>query len=191
MIQATTHPNTLVTSLMVSIVAYNPTDLAVQSIYFVDYTITTTYQGTETLFVSLPYGYHDSNFIGGLCSFSTQDNMEFNVTLAIPSNNTVYNSASSLYDNVPQLQIRVRFCPTADPYYNIVDKLCYATCPSTTYLNSVSLLCSPCGSNCLTCLSNLSCTTCINSMVNLNGLCACSLSFYLYNNTCYGCHYSC
>jgi len=74
-LSATAHPNTVVSELTVYIVAYDSTDLAAKFIYYVDYTNSATYQGTQTIFASLPYGYLDSNFIGGLSSFSMQHNL--------------------------------------------------------------------------------------------------------------------
>lgn len=64
------HPNIFITSLTVYIIAYDTTKLSSQSIYFADYTKTTAYLGTQTVFASLPFGYYDSNFMGGLSSFS-------------------------------------------------------------------------------------------------------------------------
>ena len=74
-ISAVSHPNTQINSLTASIIAYDSTDLSAKYIYFVDYTKTTTYQGSQTVFASLPYGYFDINFIGGLSSFSMQNNI--------------------------------------------------------------------------------------------------------------------
>lgn len=74
-ISAVSHPNTLISNVTIYMIAYAPTDLAVKYIYFVDYTMTSTFQGTQNVFASLPYGYYDSNFIGGLSSFSMQDNI--------------------------------------------------------------------------------------------------------------------
>lgn len=202
---ANVHPNTIITSLTVYVVIYDPTDLAVLSIYFPDYTITTTYLGTQTTFASLPKGYFDQNFIGGLSSFSFQNNIEYNNTLSIPTSNLVYTSPSSLYNSVPQLQFRVRYCPSAYPFYNLKDSLCYTVCPSTTYLGSTGFVCYACGAYCLTCLNSTVCTTCISTMIlnttttlnttdNVNyttSTCICPTSSYLYYGVCYGCDYTC
>ncbi len=178
-------------SLRVYVILYDPKALAILSIYFVDNTLTTTYLGTQTVFASLPKGYFDSNFIGGMSSFSMQNNLEFNLTLAIPTNNTVYTSPSSLYNSVPQVQVRVRHCPPAYPNYNLRDELCYTVCPSTTFFNSTGFVCYACGDYCLSCLNNTVCTNCSSSMVLTNGLCVCPSTSYFFNNTCYGCDYSC
>ena len=162
-----------------------------QSLYFVDYTLTTTYLGSQTVSASLPMGYFDSNFIGGMDSFSMQNNVEYNLTLAIPINNTVYTSPSSMYNSVPQVQIRVRYCPAAYPNYNIKDKLCYTICPTSTYSNSTGFVCYACGAYCLTCLNSSVCTNCDSTKVLSSGICTCPMNSYLYNDICYGCHYSC
>lgn len=156
-----------------------------------DFTNTTTYLGTQTVFASLPYGYYDSNFIGGLSSFSMQDNIEFNVTLPIPISNTIYTSSTSMFDSIPQLQIRVRTCPPSYPNYNYRDKLCYTLCPSTTYLDPMYFLCRPCGNYCASCTNNITCTVCLSPMVLKSGACECPTSKYLYNDLCYGCDYTC
>ena len=185
------HPSTYILSLTVYIITYDTTYLSSKYIYFVDYAKTTTYLGTQTVFASLPFGYYDSNFIGGLSSFSMQDNIEFNATLAIPTSNAIYTSSTSMYDSIPQVQIRVRNCPPAYLNYNIVDGLCYTICPSTTYLISTNFLCSPCGSFCANCTSNITCTVCISPMILQSGVCTCPTSSYLFNGVCYGCDYTC
>jgi cysteine-rich repeat protein len=185
------HPNTFISALAVNIISYDTTDLTSKSIYFADYSKTTTYLGTQTVFASLPFGYYDSNFIGGLASFSMQINIEFNATLSIPTSNNIYTSSTSLYDCIPQVQIRVRNCPPAYPNYNINDGLCYTICPSTTYLIPSYFLCSPCGSFCATCTSNLVCNVCISPMILQSGSCICPTSSYLYNGICYECDHSC
>lgn len=124
-------------------------------------------------------------------SFSIQDNIEFNLTLPIPTSNIIYSSITSLYNSVPQVQVRVRYCPNAYPYYNTKDSLCYTVCPSTTYGNSTGFVCYPCGSYCLTCLNNTVCTNCISTMVLTSGTCSCPSTSYLYNGICYGCDYTC
>ena len=134
--------------------------LAVTSVFFVDYTVTSAYQGTQTVFASLPQGYFDLNFIGGLSSFSIVDNLEYNVTLNIPNGNTFYTPSTSLYNSVPQVQIRLRLCPTAYPYYNILDALCYVSCPTGTYGDSSAFICYACSTYCDTCLSATTCTLC-------------------------------
>lgn len=159
----TVHSSTLISALTVYIFVYDSTHLAVKSLYFVDHTITTTYQGTQTVFASLPQGYYDINFIGGLASFSITNNLEYNCTLSIPSNNTVYTKTTSLYNSVPQVQIRLRLCPTSSPYYNIVDSLCYIACPSTTYIDSSAFICYACSSYCSTCLNSTVCTECFTT----------------------------
>lgn len=195
LLTATVHPDTEITDLTVYVVMYNPDNLAVYSIYFADYTITETYLGTQTKFASLPYGYYDQNFIGGLSSFSFQNNIEYNNTLSIPISNLVYTSPSSLYNSVPQLQFRVRYCPTAYTYYNIRDGLCYTVCPSTTYANSSGFICYACGDYCLTCLNNYTCTTCISTMIlqiiGTSAICVCPISSYYYNGACYECDQTC
>ncbi len=198
-LQSFVHPNTQITDLTVYVVIYDPTNLAVLSLYFPDYTITTTYLGTQTTFVSQPKGFFDQNFIGGLSSFSFQNNIEYNNTLSIPTSNLVYTSTSSLYNSVPQLQFRVRYCPSAYPYYNTQDGLCYTVCPSTTYAYSIGFVCYACGAYCLTCLNSTVCTTCIpmmilNTVTNGSGTtatCICPTSSYMYNGVCYGCDYTC
>jgi len=198
-LQTYVHPNTEIKKLTVYVVIYDSTNLTALYIYFPDYTITTTYLGTQTTFASLPQGLFDQNFIGGLSSFSFQNNVEYNNTLSIPTSNLVYTSPSSLYNAVPQLQFRVRYCPSAYPYYNIQDSLCYTVCPSTTYPNSTGFVCFACGDYCLTCLNSTVCTTCISTMIlttsNASGVttasCICPISSYLYNRVCYGCDYTC
>ncbi len=190
-VSVTVHPNTLVSSLTVHMFVYDSVALAVTSVYFVDYTITSSYQGVQKVFMSLPKGYFDTNFIGGFASFSIVNNVEFNVTLAIPSNNTFYTPTTSLYDSVPQAQIRLRLCPAAFPYYNKIDGLCYSTCPSTTYPDTSAFVCYSCPSNCLTCLNTTVCTLCIPTMTVSLGVCVCPTTTYAYNGNCYGCDHSC
>lgn len=183
------HPNTKVTLLTIYILIYDPVALAVNSIYFVDYALTTTFYGVQKTFIYLPYGYFDNDYIGGLASFSMINNYEFNSTL---SNLNVTASSTSLYDSVPQLQIRLRICQSPYTYYSLVDSLCYAVCPPNTYSNFTSLICYACISNCLTCLNATSCTTCATNMyLAANSTCVCLNYTYLYNDRCYGCHYSC
>ncbi len=194
-LSATVHTNTQITALTVYVVLYDSTNLAILSLYFADYTIATTYLGTQTTTASLPNGYFDQNFIGGLSSFSFQNNIEYNNTLSIPISNKVYTSPSSLYNSVPQLQFRVRYCPSVYPYYNTADSLCYTICPSTTYAYPPGFVCYPCGTYCLSCLSSTVCSVCAATMIlstsGATATCICPLTSYIYNGVCYGCDYSC
>ena len=190
-ITAVVYQTTLISSLNIYSLVYDPVALAVTSIYFADYTITTTLQGVQTVFTSLPYGYYDTNYMGGLASFSMQDNVEYNNTLSIPLNTTIYSSSTSFYDSVPQLQLRVRNCPPTYPYFNTQNNICYSLCPSTTYTSPSFLICYPCSTYCSTCINITLCTVCQTGMILVNGLCTCPLTNYLYGGTCYGCDYSC
>lgn len=84
-------------------------------------------------------------------------------------------------------------CPVAYPVYNTVDKLCYAFCPTGTYLVSQYALCRKCDSTCTTCTNNTSCTTCAaNRVLDGSGLlCICAPYYYEYQGICTPCHYSC
>ena len=74
-ISVTVYQNTLVSNINVYVLVYDPKVLAVASVYFADYSTATTYNGAQTAFASLPFGYFDSNFIGGLTSFSMVNNV--------------------------------------------------------------------------------------------------------------------
>lgn len=51
---------------------------------------------------------------------------------------------------------------TQSIYYYSPNSYCYTTCPATTYNNNVTLICSPCDSNCYTCSGSATfCTKCI------------------------------
>jgi cysteine-rich repeat protein len=154
----------------------------------VDYAITTAYYGTQKTFLSLPYGYIDLSYIGGVCSFSYNNNQDLNITL---SSQLVYTSSTSLYDSAPQFQVRLRVCPNSAPYYNIADGLCYPVCPSYTYSNSSIFVCSGCPATCKTCLNYTMCTSCSAGLTVVGNACVCANYTYLYNGSCYGCHYSC
>lgn len=53
-------------------------------------------------------------------------------------------------------------CP-ASYYIRTATKTCLLQCVSGTYANNIELLCLECQSPCLTCSSNTSCLTCMNS----------------------------
>jgi hypothetical protein len=190
-VTATVFPSTKITKITFYLVVWDPIVLAVQCYFFVDYATTTTYYNVQKTFLSLPYGYIDTSYLGGFASFSTTINQILNISL---SNLAVATTADSLYVSVPQFQVRARNCnASTHPWYNKADGLCYTFCPSYTYQVTGSFLCSPCPANCVACYNSSICTTCSSSlMAVVSGACTCSASSsYLFNGACYGCHYSC
>lgn len=138
-VKGTVYPSTQVSNFSIYVVAWDPVYLAVQSYYFVDYAITTTYYNVQKSFITLPYGYIDRDYIGGTSCFSTSNNMEHNITL---SSLLVYTTPSSLFDAVTQFQVRVRNCSQSlYPYYNKNDGLCYHICPNYTYALTNAFAC--------------------------------------------------
>lgn len=104
----------------------------------------------------------------------------------------VITSTTSFYDDIPQFQVRLRYCSPPTTEYNKVDGLCYAICPANTFLNSVDLTCTACIYSCLTCLTLTTCATCLSPRIlDATSLCVCPTYMYEFNKTCYGCHYSC
>jgi hypothetical protein len=73
-INTAVHANTLVTSLTVYVLIYDPIQLAISSLYFVDYTLTKTLYGTQQTFNNLPYGLIPNDYQAGFASFSTRNN---------------------------------------------------------------------------------------------------------------------
>jgi cysteine-rich repeat protein len=188
-VMATVYPSTMVSKLSFYVVVWDPVVLAVQSYLFVDYAVTTTYYNTQSSPLSLPYGYLDRGYCGGMASFSTTSQQELNYTL---SSLTLATSQTSLYDSAPQFQVRVRNCSSSTyPFYNRADGLCYPVCPGYTYSVAGAFLCSACPSNCLTCLNASICTSCSPGMLVVNSACQCANSSFLWGSTCMGCDYSC
>jgi cysteine-rich repeat protein len=189
-VTAVAYPSTVISSLTYYLLIWDTANLAIKSEYFVDYAITTTYYGTQKTFFSLPYGYLDFAYLGGISSFSYNNNQDLNITL---SSQLVYTSSTSLYDSVPQFQVRLRVCAYSSPYYNTADGLCYPICPSYTFGSSSTFICSACPTACKACLNTTVCTSCSTGFVvsSSSSTCVCSTSSYLNNGTCYGCDYSC
>ena len=161
-VTARVYPNTIISNISFYLVVWDPVVLAVQSYIFVDYAITTTYYNVQKAFLTLPYGYIDANYFGGFASFSTTINQILNISL---NSLAVTTSAGSLYDSVPQLQIRVRNCSAnLHPWFNKADGLCYSFCPSYTYQVAGAFLCSACPTNCKTCYNSSVCTSCSTGM---------------------------
>ncbi len=124
-------------------------------------------------------------------SFSMVNNFGYNLTLSIPTNTNFTTYTNSYYNDVPQLQLRLRLCPVTSPYYNTADKRCYTACPITTYPNSSVFICTNCSTACLVCLNGTTCTNCSAPFVLTGTICSCPSDTYYFNNTCYGCDYSC
>ena len=120
------------------------------------------------------------------------NNFGYNITLSLPSTN-ISSLVNSFYNNVPQVQIRLRLCGTSFPYYNVIDQLCYTLCPNTTYANSTVFICYRCPTDCLLCLNGSTCTTCVSPLIvdTTTKLCVCPSNTYYFSNACHGCHYSC
>lgn len=189
-VTATAYPSTIISSLTFYLLIWDTSNLAVKSNYFVDYAIATTYYGTQKTFLSLPYGYLDLSYLGGVSSFSYNNNQDLNVTLNTLTQ-LVYTSTTSLYNSVPQFQVRLRVCAYSSPYYNTLDGLCYPICPSYTFGNSTSFICSACPTACKTCLNASICTSCSTGFVVVNNSCTCATYTYSSGGTCVSCHYSC
>ncbi len=175
---------------------WDPVILAAQSFFFVDYATTTTYYNSQKSPLSLPYGYLDLGYFGGMASFSTTAMQELNFTLSNSADTTappsLYTSATSLFDSAPQLQIRVRNCSSSRyPFYSQLDGLCYPICPSYTYAVASAFFCAACPTNCFACLNGTVCTNCSTGMMVSSGVCVCDTNSYLSGSTCIGCHYSC
>jgi hypothetical protein len=178
------------------VVVWDPVVLAAQSFFFVDYATTTTYYNTQRSPLSLPHGYIDLGYFGGMASFSTTFMQELNFTLSNADSPTsapsLFTSATSLYDSGPQLQIRVRNCSSSRyPFYSQLDGLCYPICPNYTYTVPSAFLCAACPINCYSCLNGSICTNCSTNMMVDNNVCVCATNSYLSGSTCIGCHYSC
>lgn len=127
---ATVHSDTKITILTVYLLVWDNTFLFIAALYFVDSAICRSLYGVQQNYFTLPYNYIDTSYIGGLGSFSTRDNYEFNISL---SNRNFTTSTSSYYDDVPQFMMRVRNCTAPYSFFDKVDLLCYVGCPNTTY----------------------------------------------------------
>lgn len=190
------YTTTTLQKLSYYLVIWDPVVLAAQSFFFVDYATTTTYYNTQKSPLSLPYGYIDLGYFGGMASFSTTVLQELNFTLSNAdsptSAPTLYTSATSLYDSGPQLQIRARNCSSSKyPFYSQLDGLCYPACPSYTYAVPSAFLCAACPANCFSCLNGSICTNCSVNMKVVSNVCVCASNSYLSGSACIGCHYSC
>lgn len=185
----TVYPSTAVQTFTFYLIVWDTNNLAIQSFYFVDYSLTTISYNTQKSFVNFPQGYFDLGYIGGLSSFSYTNNQQYSISI---SNQLLSSSPTSVYNSVPQFQVRFRYCdPSSNPYFNIADQLCYPICPTANYQNNTNLVCYPCGSNCLSCVNATICTNCAIGYILVSGVCTCATDSYASNGICFACHYSC
>jgi hypothetical protein len=86
----------------------------------------------------------------------SSNNITFSLGCALPCMTCSSTNSSSCLSCYSTTQV------TPSVYFHSSSKNCYTICPATTYNNNVSLVCSPCDSNCLTCLGSPTfCTKCI------------------------------
>jgi hypothetical protein len=89
----------------------------------------------------------------------SSNNISFSIACTLPCMTCSSSNSSSCLSCYSNTQV------TASIYYYSPTNYCYTLCPATTYNNNVTLICSPCDSNCYTCSGVYTfCTKCkVNS----------------------------
>lgn len=157
-------------------------------------------EGTNSLQTTWPsmVQYNPSNFFIGVTNFSFvvgSNQPQIGIQIG-PDFNL---SSSSGYSAVryQYLNLRVLGCASPNIYYRSLDQMCYATCPSYTYLNTTNNYCYECYYACYSCTNtgSTSCTGCNITTSHRDlatGQCKCISGYYETGvSICGSCSYTC
>jgi hypothetical protein len=124
------------------------------------YSTFTTTVGTSPMIFTSSTDYTTVTAIG-LNGLSVEGDGFVDISLNLNSNNSITISSANTVKSfsIQYVIMMTYYCGPSTPYFYAINNLCYDICPSRTYTDPSTLICTPCTYDCFTC-NAIDCLTC-------------------------------